>query len=402
MELKATALGKHLAQHPYDRVKLLTAGVEVSGDRHQYLIPFNQLIGLHCKRGLVWGELEFELPDQKVVRLHGTEWGDTQRFYQHLLASWQRWSQEMADIAAQVLNAQAEAINTLGVGDKWLKSQDISGLQAQIRDALSALPLPHVRIEQFDVCQPAWALCMAWLENGESQRQKANQRYAQKMLEQHQAFFASVESSPLNTSQALAVVNGEASTLVLAGAGSGKTSVLVARAGWLIARREAMPDQILMLAFGRKAADEMDDRIRQRLNTDEITSRTFHALALYIIQQAGRKAPQISQLESDTQARQALLIETWRQQCHEKKAQAKGWRQWLTEELGWTLREQEYWLDDKLCQRLAPRLDRWLGLIRMNGGAQATMIAECRDDLRDAFQKRVKLMAPVIFKGCHR
>lgn len=74
MELKATSMGKRLAQHPYNRVRLLAAGVEVSGDRHEYLIPFNQLIGITCKRGLVWGELEFLLPEEKVVRLHGTEW----------------------------------------------------------------------------------------------------------------------------------------------------------------------------------------------------------------------------------------------------------------------------------------------------------------------------------------
>ncbi|HBU1873903.1 DNA helicase IV, partial [Klebsiella pneumoniae] len=72
MELKATTLGKRMAQHPYDRVQLLNAGVKVSGDRHEYLIPFNQLLSVHCKRGLVWGELEFVLPDGKVVRLHGT------------------------------------------------------------------------------------------------------------------------------------------------------------------------------------------------------------------------------------------------------------------------------------------------------------------------------------------
>ena len=68
MELKATSLGKHLAQHPYNRVRLLHAGVEVSGEKHEYLIPFNQLIQVRCKRGIVWGELEFELPDEKVVR----------------------------------------------------------------------------------------------------------------------------------------------------------------------------------------------------------------------------------------------------------------------------------------------------------------------------------------------
>lgn len=72
MELKATSLGKRLAQHPYDRAVILNAGVKVSGDRHEYLIPFNQLLAIHCKRGLVWGELEFVLPEDKVVRLHGT------------------------------------------------------------------------------------------------------------------------------------------------------------------------------------------------------------------------------------------------------------------------------------------------------------------------------------------
>ena len=52
--------------------------------------------------------------------------------------------------------------------------------------------------------------------------------------------------------------------------------MLVARAGWLLARGEASPEQILLLAFGRKAAEEMDERIRERLHTEDITARTFH------------------------------------------------------------------------------------------------------------------------------
>jgi DNA helicase-4 len=126
------------------------------------------------------------------------------------------------------------------------------------------------------------------------------------------------------------VVNGENALLVLAGAGSGKTSVLVARAGWLLLRGEAAADQILLLAFGRKAAQEMDERIRERLHTDDITARTFHALALYIIQQGGKKAPEISNLENDTRARQALLLKAWQTQCAEKKRRLKagdsGWK----------------------------------------------------------------------------
>ena len=79
---------------------------------------------------------------------------------------------------------------------------------------------------------------------------------------------------------ARAVVNGEQSLLVLAGAGSGKTSVLVARAGWLLTTGEAVADQILLLAFGRKAAQEMDERIQARLHT-RISRRARSTPSLY-------------------------------------------------------------------------------------------------------------------------
>lgn len=319
MELKATSLGKHLAQHPYNRVRLLTAGVEVSGEKHEYLIPFNQLLAIRCKRGLVWGELEFSLPDEKVVRLHGTEWGETQRFFHYLSQEWERWSTEMSEVASSVLVAQQQQIRDAEQQDKWLKRSDIAVWQQAIRKAFAAIPLPVARLAEFDNCRDPYLYCLQWLNNSDDRRVKRNNEWTSRMLEQHAAFFNQVETSPLNTSQARSVVNGEDAVLVLAGAGSGKTSVLVARAGWLMMRRQASASQILLLAFGRKAAEEMNDRIRQRLHTDEIQARTFHSLALHIIQQGSNKAPTISKLETDSDARQALLIAVWRQQCNEKK-----------------------------------------------------------------------------------
>lgn len=396
MELKATSLGKRLAQHPYDRVVLLNAGVKVSGERHEYLIPFNQLLAIHCKRGLVWGELEFVLPDDKVVRLHGTEWAETQRFHHHLNALWQQWSQDMSVIAAQVLQQVLDDIAQSNAQHAWLTRQQTAGLQQKIRQALSALPLSVTRLDEFDNCRDAWRQCQAWLNDKDKSRLAHNQAWTDAMLTQYAYFFRTVESSPLNPAQARAVVNGEQSLLVLAGAGSGKTSVLVARAGWLLTTGEAVADQILLLAFGRKAAQEMDERIQERLHTRDITARTFHALALHIIQQGSKKVPSISKLENDAQARQALFIKTWRQQCSEKKAQAKGWRQWLEEELGWEVPEGSFWQDDKLARRLGSRLDRWVSLMRMHGGTQAEMIESAPEAIRDLFSKRVKLMAPLL------
>lgn len=396
MELKATSIGKRLAQHPYDRAVILNAGIKVSGDRHEYLIPFNQLLAIHCKRGLVWGELEFVLPDEKVVRLHGTEWAETQRFHHHLNSRWQQWSQEMSEVAAGVLQEQLDLIAARTGQNAWLTREQTTGLQQQILRAFAALPLPVNRLEEFDNCRDALRQCQSWLKDIDACRLQHNQAYTETMLTEYADFFQQVESSPLNPAQARAVVNGEHSLLVLAGAGSGKTSVLVARAGWLLARGEAAAEQILLLAFGRKAAQEMDERIRERLHTEEITARTFHALALHIIQQGSKKVPTISKLENDTAARNKLFISTWRQQCSEKKAQAKGWRQWLEEEMQWTVPEGNFWDDEKLQRRLASRLDRWVSLMRMHGGAQAEMIASAPEEIRDLFGKRVKLMAPLL------
>ncbi len=389
-------MGKRMAQHPYDRVQLLNAGVKVSGDSHEYLIPFNQLLSIHCKRGLVWGELEFILPGEKVVRLHGTEWTETQRFYHHLNALWQQWSAEMSEISADLLRQQLADVARSSAEGKWLTRQQVSDIQQKIRHALSGLPVPTSRLEGFENCRELWRQCQSWLGDTEKARLEHNQKFTESMLEQYRGFFAAVESSPLNPAQARAVVNGERSLLVLAGAGSGKTSVLVARAGWLLTRGEAAAEQILLLAFGRQAAQEMDERIRERLGTDEISARTFHALALHIIQQGRKKAPMISKLENDSAARQKLLLESWQQQCQEKKAQAKGWRLWLEEEMGWPIPEGDFWQDKKLQRRIASRLDRWVSLMRMHGGSQAEMIAGAPEEVRDLFSKRVKLMAPLL------
>jgi DNA helicase-4 len=90
------------------------------------------------------------------------------------------------------------------------------------------------------------------------------------------------------------------------------------------------------------------------------------------------------------------LIKTWQQQCAEKKVQASGWRQWMTDELEWDVPEGDYWKNKALAERLGSRLERWLGLMRMHGGSQAEMVAQASEDVRDLFQKRIRLMAPLL------
>lgn len=396
MELKSTSVGQHLAQHPYNKVKMLNAGVEISGPKHAYTIPFNQLLAIRCKRGLVWGELEFELPEQKVVRLHGTEWRETQHFYHHLNTLWQQWGDEMSVISAEVLSEQSQCILDRLQQQRWLTHEDLAQIQAEIQTMLSSIPLPVDRLLEFKLCQPHYEFCLKWLRSGTEMVAAANKAWVDAMLTEHHEFFDSIEARPLNSAQCRAVITGEKNALVLAGAGSGKTSVIVARAGWLLHRGEVRPDEILLLAFGRKAADEMNLRIGERLKQPDIQAKTFHALALQIIEQCSKKVPIISKLESDAKLRRHFLIEQWQQQCSEKKSQASGWRNWLSQELDWQLDDGAFWKNSYLSDRLAIRLDYWLGLIRTQGGSQADLIALAPEALRSDFQKKIRLLAPLL------
>lgn len=90
----------------------------------------------------------------------------------------------------------------------------------------------------------------------------------------------------LNPEQKTAVESVHGRVLVLAGAGSGKTSVLISRAINLIDTHNVPPAQILGLTFTNKAALEMRQRISKRLGAQrakEITLTTFHSFCLSVL-----------------------------------------------------------------------------------------------------------------------
>src|SRR5206468_3592990 len=83
--------------------------------------------------------------------------------------------------------------------------------------------------------------------------------------------------------------------LCVAPAGSGKTTTLVARVAWLIASGAASPESIVAITFNRRAAEELGERLAVALAPLSLAAgavrvRTFHALGLEILRDAGERA----------------------------------------------------------------------------------------------------------------
>lgn len=113
-------------------------------------------------------------------------------------------------------------------------------------------------------------------------------------------FFDTVEARPLTDEQIRAVVCMDNRVHVIASAGSGKTSVMVARAAYAIMRGFVPPERVLLLAFNRDAAVELRARVVARLDamglpSAGLTATTFHAFGLHAIGEATGRKPRLAE-----------------------------------------------------------------------------------------------------------
>jgi len=145
----------------------------------------------------------------------------------------------------------------------------------------------------------------------EEYKESIRQQFEDINLKTKSDFFQYVESNPLTAEQSLSVIRDNDRNLVLAGAGTGKTSVMVSKVLDITASGLANPDEILVLAYGKAAASEVNERIEQRCKKllsridspelaklHEYSASTFHALGLKILRESKRNT-HVSKLAED-------------------------------------------------------------------------------------------------------
>ena len=276
------------------------------------------------------GRLFFELvlpTDCGEQRLPGLHKAEVEGFFGWLQDYWY-WLQEDQKFEAAVRRCAEEINKLLDEGylrrSRWLK---IRALAMETLNRFRKVPvvgsLDRNRYADFTLVQE-----MAYWSDQQVEDFRA--QYVNRLKEQFSTYFDQVESNPLSESQRDACVIDEDNNLVLAGAGTGKTSAMVGRAGFLVKSGQAQPEQILMLAFANKAAREMQERLDERVEEKGVVASTFHKLGKDIIASVEKVQPSISPLATD-----GALLEKHVDQWFETLLAIPTYRQWVLDYLSY-------------------------------------------------------------------
>ena len=173
--------------------------------------------------------------------------------------------------------------------DTLLKDRPAAGLRQKIRVAECDTLFGQDELDAAEFLE----LDVASLVND------ANERFMVEELESHRQFFDTIEKSPLTVEQSRAVITFDNRVQILAAAGSGKTSVMVARAAYAVSRGFVRPDNILLLAFNKDAASELQQRVTSRfaqagIDSTGIRASTFHSFGLEVVGRATGEKPRLA------------------------------------------------------------------------------------------------------------
>ena len=144
------------------------------------------------------------------------------------------------------------------------------------------------------------------IQRVEKEREEHNREFVQKELEANKLYFDHVLGTyPLDPQQRDSIVKLEDNCLVIASAGSGKTSTIVGKAKYMVEKRHVSPARILLLTYTKKAANELSERMK----IPGLSSGTFHSLAYHIIAEVTGQAPSICEADVSLNVFRKLVLE---------------------------------------------------------------------------------------------
>ena len=264
------------------RVRLKDGQLFIELRKSQFAIPLSDIKALKKHRGLLFSKLEVvsERDHYKVGGLSpillDSFINQIQGSVLEILQHGNNWHDLMLSVERYLSGLHYFS------SDEWKPLSELVFLKKKLND----LSIDQSFIDR-DGSQPIaqLALSISVEDVSESAREKFNDHVKPKLLDKYASFFEQIEKQPLSQPQREACVTNEDHTLVVAGAGTGKTSTIIGKAGYLLSSGLAQAENILMLAFGNKAASEMGERIAERLPSagSKLKATTFHAFGNRVV-----------------------------------------------------------------------------------------------------------------------
>ncbi len=272
-------------------------------------IPFREIEAAEVATGWFWSRIRIRSSSKRITVL-GLSRSDAHAFTKALESVWVDWCKRTLAEHVGKLRAVNNRLEQLADPSRYMAHSVFSNLERDAKDAIAPFPSRWPNKLAGDAEIRILSTIQDFLRSPEAHRRQANEVFLVNELARSKEFFDRIEARPLTDEQRRAVVVDEDRNLVVAPAGSGKTSVIVAKAGWLLQRGYRRPPELLLLAFAKDAQKEMEERVRGRIGDEagaQLTVRTFHSLGMSIIGEAEGKRPSLAQFAEDDKALFDLL-----------------------------------------------------------------------------------------------
>ncbi|WP_176785839.1 UvrD-helicase domain-containing protein [Propionivibrio dicarboxylicus] len=284
-------------------------------------IPLPSIQTVSVQKGLFWATVRLNA-ESSVVTLRGVSRGQSIRLQNELRKVISQALSRLAAPSAQFLTSVIANLEALYEQPRYLANRDLhlwgqsqASENLEIRKLIELLKHPYFdkallpRDLESDIQRLQDVLTGQRLELA-----RRNERFVANEMKRLKPFFDAVESQPLTDEQQRAAIVSEDRSLLIAAAGSGKSSTVVAKIGYALETGFCSPAQILALAFNKTAAEELDTRISTRLAAQltgrgSVTSRTFHRLGLDIIAAVEGKKPDLAPWANETRDSEGSIVE---------------------------------------------------------------------------------------------
>jgi DNA helicase-4 len=148
-----------------------------------------------------------------------------------------------------------------------------------------------------------------------SLRKKFNVSFVNSEIKTYSDFFDNIEERELDSQQRKAVVTDEDNNLIIAGAGSGKTTTIVGKVHYILDRYKVKPEEVLLISYTRRSADSL----RKRLKKDEVKVKTFHGFGMEVLKEVEGKSPKTLDDDDDSKVFKYLLTKLFKASLEDRK-----------------------------------------------------------------------------------